>query len=125
MSEHQNTLIVKCTVGFDGVNDERCNQALTVAATAASAGIAVSLWLTAEASWLAVPGRAEQHELPHASNPAELLATVLETGQVTLCGQCALRRELTGNTILPNIRIAGAAAFVAESMRSDARVLVY
>ena len=58
-------LVVKATAGSD--DPERCNQAFMVAATALAAGAQVSLWLTGEAAWLAVPGRAEQFELPQAS----------------------------------------------------------
>ncbi|MEI8083207.1 MAG: sulfur reduction protein DsrE, partial [Actinomycetes bacterium] len=49
------TLVVKLTAGVD--DPERCAQAFTVAATAVSAGVEVSMWLTGEASWMAVPGR--------------------------------------------------------------------
>ena len=58
MSEQQRrTLVVKCTFGT--ADPERCAQAFTVAATAVAAGAEVSLWLTGEAAWLALPGRAE------------------------------------------------------------------
>ena len=49
-------LVVKVTAGAD--DPERCNQGVTVAATAVAAGADVSLWLTGEAAWLGVPGRA-------------------------------------------------------------------
>src|SRR6476646_9120127 len=48
-------LVVKVTCGSEDA--ERCNQAFTVAATAAAAGAAVSLWLTGEAAWFGVPRR--------------------------------------------------------------------
>ena len=47
------SLVLKVTVGKD--DPERCNQALTVAAAAAASGVPVSLWLTGEASWMALP----------------------------------------------------------------------
>ena len=50
-------LVVKVTCGAE--DPERCNQAFTVAATAVAAGADVGLWLTGEAAWFAVPGRAE------------------------------------------------------------------
>ncbi len=65
------SLVVKCTCGDDA--PERCNQALTVAATAVASGADVSLWLTGEAAWLAVPGRAAQITLEHAAPFDELL----------------------------------------------------
>src|ERR1700721_1910542 len=49
------SLVVKVTAGKD--DPERCNQAFTVAATAAASGVPVSLWLTGEAAWFALPGR--------------------------------------------------------------------
>lgn len=115
--------MLKCTWGSDG--PERCNQAFTVAATAAAAGLDVSLWLTGEASWLAVPGRADDIVLAAATPLSRLLATVLESGTVTVCTQCAARRGLTGPDLLAGVRIAGAAVFVSEALADDARALVY
>jgi predicted peroxiredoxin len=117
------SLVVKVTAGTDGA--ERCSQAFTVASTAVAAGARVSLWLTGEAAWFAVPGRAEQFTLPHAAPLADLLAIVLEGGTVTLCTQCAARRGIGAGDVLDGIRIAGAAAFVEESLADDAQALVY
>src|SRR6187401_1890549 len=66
------SLVVKVTAGAD--DPERCNQGFTVAATAVTAGADVSLWLTGDAAWLGVPGRAEAFALPHAQPLADLLA---------------------------------------------------
>ena len=119
----QRSLVVKVTAGADA--PERCSQAFTVAATAVAAGAEVSLWLTGEAAWFALPGRAEQFELPHAAPLDGLLAAVLAEGRVTLCTQCAARREITGDDVLPGVRIAGAAAYVEESLADGAQALVY
>ena len=116
-------LVLKVTVGKD--QPERCGQALSVAATAAASGIAVSLWLTGEASWLALPGRAADIELPHSPPFPDLLAGVLATGTVTVCTQCAARRNITPDDVIAGIRISGAATFVAEIMAEDAQALVY
>ena len=116
-------LVVKVTCGVEA--PERLNQGFTVAATAAASGVPVSLWLTGEATWMAVPGRAEEFELPLASPLSELLATVLELGSVTVCGQCAARRSMTEADLVPGARIAGAAMFVEESLREGAQALVY
>ena len=69
------SLVIKCTAGVDDA--ERCNQAFTVAATALAAGVEVSLWLTGEAAWLAVPGRAEEFSLPEATPLSQLRDAVL------------------------------------------------
>src|SRR3954464_5492247 len=74
------SLVVKVTAGNDA--PERCNQAFNVAAVAVSAGLDVSLWLTGEASWFALPGRAAEFELPEAAPLAELLDADLEGGRV-------------------------------------------
>jgi len=50
-------LVIKVTAGQD--HPERCGQALTVAATALASGLTVSLWLAAEAAWLAQSPGAE------------------------------------------------------------------
>ena len=55
------SLVVKVTCGAEDA--ERCNQAFTVAAAAAASGAEVSLWLTGEAAWFGVPGRAEDFDL--------------------------------------------------------------
>jgi predicted peroxiredoxin len=117
------TLVVKVTAGKD--DPERCNQAFTVAGIAVASGVPVSLWLTGEAAWFALPGRAADFELPHAAPLADLLASVLLRGTVTLCTQCAARRDITTADVLPGVRIAGAATFVAEIMVDDAQVVVY
>lgn len=117
------TLVVKVTAGSDA--PERCAQAFTVASTAAASGVDVSLWLTGEASWFALPGRAAEFELPHSAPLAELLHVLLTNGRVTLCTQCAARREITEADVLPGIRIAGAAVFVEEAMADGTQALVY
>ncbi|MEP9363453.1 DsrE family protein [Nocardioides sp. CN2-186] len=115
-------LVIKVTCGSD--DPERGNQGLTVAATALSAGVDVSLWLTGEAAWLAVAGR-ESFALPHAAPAADLVAAVLAGGRVTVCTQCAARREITEDDLLPGVRIAGASAYVEEVLAPDVQALVY
>lgn len=116
-------LVVKVTCGVEA--PERCNQGFTVAATAAAAGVPVSVWLTGEAAWLAVPGRAAELDLPLATPLPELIETILAAGSLTVCGQCAARRELTEPDLLDGARIAGAAGFVEEILRDDVQALVY
>lgn len=116
-------LVVKCTWGTDA--PERCAQAITVAATALAAGASVSLWLTGEAVWLALPGRAEAFELPHSPPLAELRDAVLGGGTLSVCTQCAARRDLTQDDLLPGVRIAGSASFVDEALTDGAQTLVY
>ena len=116
-------LVVKLTAGADA--PERCSQAFTVAATAVAAGADVSLWLTGESAWFALPGRAAEFELPHAAPLSDLLDAVLTGGQVTLCTQCAARRGIAADDVLPGVRVAGAAAFVDEALADGAQALVY
>ena len=116
-------LVVKVTAGEDA--PERCAQAFTVSSVAALSGVRVSLWLTGEAVWMAVPGRAEAFDLPHSAPLAGLRDDVLGAGTLTVCTQCALRRGLEQADLLPGVRIAGAAAFVVEALEDDAQALVY
>ncbi len=116
-------LVVKLTAGVEAL--ERANQAFTVASTAAASGVEVSMWLTGDAVWFAVPGRAEEVELPLAAPLAELRDGVLALGQLTACTQCVKRRELGQDDLLPGVRIAGAASFVEESLADDVQALVY
>jgi len=116
-------LVIKVTVGEN--EPERCNQAFTVASTALASGVPVSLWLTGEASWFGLPGRADDFSLPHAPPLADLLAAVLAEGTVTICSQCAARRDITPDDLIPGVRIAGSATFVSEVVADDVQALVY
>ena len=118
-----NGLVVKVTAGEDA--PERCSQAFTVAAVGVASGVPVSLWLTGESAWFALPGRAEQFHLPEAAPRADLLQAVLAGGTVTLCTQCAARRSIGAEDVLPGIRIAGAQAFLEEILADGTQALVY
>ncbi|MDQ1697541.1 MAG: hypothetical protein QOJ03_2894 [Frankiaceae bacterium] len=116
-------LVVKVTAGAEAA--ERCAQAFTVAAVGVASGAEVSLWLTGEAAWFALPGRAESFELAHSPPLADLLGAVLAGGQVTLCTQCAVRREISADDVRDGIRIAGAQTFVEEALTEGTQALVY
>lgn len=116
-------LVVKITHGPEAL--ERLNQGLNVAVTALAAGVPVSVWLTGEATWLAVPGRAEEWELPHAAPAADLRDALGAEGALTVCGQCAQRRALTEADLVEGTLVRGAASFVEEVMAPGARALVY
>ena len=113
-------LVVKLTAGDDA--PERCVQGLTVAAVAAAAGSAVSLWLTGESVWL-VAGR--DLELPHSPPASELLAGVLSLGTVTACTQCLARRSLSLEDLMEGVVVGGAAGFVAAVLEDGVQALVY
>ena len=117
------SLLIKCTAGAEDA--ERCNQAFTVAAAGVAAGAEVSLWLTGEAAWFAVPGRAEEFELDLATPLAELRDLVLESGTLTVCSQCARRRGLVEGDLVEGARIAGAAGFAEEALAEGTQALVY
>jgi len=115
-------LVIKCTWGLE--RPETLFQAFTVAATAASSGREVSLWLTGDAVWHAVAATPDA-ELAHSPNLSVLRDTILATGIVTVCAQCAARRDLTVEDLVPGARIAGAATFVEESTAPNTTALVY
>ena len=117
------SLVVKVTCGAEDA--ERLNQGFTVAAAAAAAGADVSLWLTGEAAWFALPGRTDDFSLPKATPLSALLAAVLAGGSVTVCAQCAARREIGEDDVIAGIRVAGAAVFAEEILRPDVQALVY
>ena len=116
-------LVVKVTSGVESL--ERLNQAFTVASTALAAGVDVSAWLTGEAVWVAVPGRAEETHLAYAASLAELRDALVAGGRLTVCGQCAARRDLTEADLVAGAELRGAASFVEEVMADGARALVY
>ncbi|GLW22241.1 hypothetical protein Mame01_22840 [Microbispora amethystogenes] len=115
--------MIKVTAGADA--PERCNQAFTVAAAALASGVPVSLWLTGESSWFALPGRAKEFTLAEAAPLEDLLAAVLAAGRVTLCTQCAARRGITVDDVIDGVRIAGAPTFVEEVLGEGVQALVY
>jgi predicted peroxiredoxin len=117
------SVVIKVTVGKD--DPERCGQALTVAATAVASGVPVSLWLAAEAAWLSLPGRADDIALPHSPPLVDLLASVVAGGTVTLCTQCAARRDIGPEDVIEGVRIAGASTFLSEVIADGAQALVY
>jgi predicted peroxiredoxin len=117
-------LVVKVTAGADA--PERCSQAFTVAAVAVASGVEVSLWLTGESAWFALPGRAAEFELPHAAPLPQLIDGILSGGGlITLCTQCAARREIEERDVIGGVRIAGAQVFVSEALADDVQALVY
>ena len=117
------SLVLKLTEGASSA--EKVNQAFTVAATAAASGVPTSLWLTGEAVWFAVPGRAASFVLDLATPLEELLSTVIDLGTLTVCAQCAARRSLSASDLVPGVRVAGAATFVEEALAEGAQALVY
>ncbi|MCA1217830.1 DsrE family protein [Streptomyces sp. 8L] len=116
-------LVIKVTAGADA--PERCSQAFTVAAVAAASGVEVSLWLTGESAWFALPGRAAEFVLPHSAPLPDLIESVRATGRITLCTQCAARRDIAEDDVLEGVRIAGAQVFVSEIMEDGVQALVY
>ena len=117
------SLVIEVTAALDA--PERCNQAFTVAAAAAAAGVPVEVWLSGEAVWLALPGRAADLVLEHATPLTELLEIVLEVGRVTVCTQAAARRGIRPEDLIEPITIAGAASYVERLLRADTQALVY
>lgn len=118
------SLVVKLT---HGVNDgaERVAQAFTVAASAASMGAHVSLWLTGDAVDLALPGTAEAFELPESAPLAELREIIVDQGQLVVCTQCAARRGLRLEDLVAGAIIAGSATFVEQVLADGSQALVY
>jgi predicted peroxiredoxin len=98
---------------------------LTVAAMGVAAGASVSVWLTGEAVWFAVPGRQPDLQLLYATPVAELVETIRLGGAITVCTQCAARRELAEADLIESATIQGAASFVEEALADNVRALVY
>jgi predicted peroxiredoxin len=116
-------LLIKITCGAEAA--ERANQAWTVAAMGVAAGASVSVWLTGEAVWFAVPGRQPDLELPYATPVAELIEAVRLSGSITVCTQCAARRELAVQDLVESATIQGAASFVEAALADNVQALVY
>lgn len=117
------SLVIKCTAGAD--EPERASQAFTVASAAIASGATVSLWLTGEAAWFAVPGKAEAFALPLSAPLAEARDLVAEAGDLIVCTQCAARRGITEAELVPGARISGATAFTEAVLTDGVQALVY
>jgi predicted peroxiredoxin len=117
------SLLIKITCGAEAA--ERANQAWTVAAMGVAAGASVSVWLTGEAVWFAVPGRQPDLELPFATPVNELIETVRLGGAITVCTQCAARRELVVEDLIQSATIQGAASFVEAALADNVQALIY
>ena len=117
------SLLIKITCGAEA--PERANQAWTVAAMGIAAGAPVSVWLTGEAVWFAVPGRQPDLDLPYATPVAELIENVRLGGTITVCTQCAARRELVVEDLVESATIQGAASFVEAALAANVQALVY
>ena len=125
MSPTPRPLVIKTTSGTD--RPEATNQAFTVAAAAVAAGAEVSLWLTGESAWFALPGRAADLVLEHA-DPAGRAAGPGARGRPR-DGVHAVRRppgHRPGATCCRASGSPAAAVFVEESLaerRPGARLL--
>jgi len=117
------SLLIKITCGAEAA--ERANQAWTVAAMGVAAGASVSVWLTGEAVWFAVRGRQPDLELPYATPVNELIETVRLGGAITVCTQCAARRELVVEDLIQSATVQGAASFVEAALADNVQALVY
>lgn len=105
----------------DPADPERVTVALSVAAAAAAAGTAVSMWLAGECVWLAVPDQRHRFE----QEQLDLFDGVLDMGAVSVCSRCAARRDISQAQLIPGVRIRGAAEFAEEATADDAQALVY
>jgi predicted peroxiredoxin len=116
-------LVIKLATGV--IDAERVAQAFSVASTALAAGVDVSFWLTGDAAWLSLPGKAEEFSLPYSAPLHEMLAALIANASVTLCTQCAVRRNIMDGDQISGIRIAGSATFVEEITNEATQALVY
>ena len=116
-------LVIKLTAGLEA--PERVSQAFSVASAALASGINVSFWLTGDAAYFALAGRAEEFALPHAAPLADQLAALVSGARVVLCSQCAVRRNINDGDQIQGILIEGAASFVEEITRESTQALVY
>jgi predicted peroxiredoxin len=116
-------LVIKLTAGLEA--PERVSQAFSVASAALASGINVSFWLTGDAAYFALAGKAEEFALPHAAPLADQLAALVSGARVVLCSQCAVRRNINDGDQIQGILIEGAASFVEEITRESTQALVY
>ena len=117
-------LVVKITCGAEAL--ERLNQGLTVAVTAARVPAPTSACGSpgTPRGWPS-PAGPRSSPSPTAPPSHELRDALLADATVTVCGQCAARRDLSPDDLLEGATIRGAAAYVEEILRPDAQAIVY
>ena len=116
-------LVIKLTCGLE--SPERVSQAFSVASAALASGVNVSFWLTGDASYFALPGKAAEFVLPHAAPLADQLNALVAGARVVLCSQCAVRRNINDGDQIKGIVIEGAASFVEEITRESTQAIIY
>jgi predicted peroxiredoxin len=116
-------LVIKLTCGLE--SPERVSQAFSVASAALASGVKVSFWLTGDAAYFAIPGKAAAFELPHAAPLEDQLSALVSGARVVLCSQCAVRRNINDGDQIKGIVIEGAASFVEEITRESTQAIVY
>ena len=116
-------LVIKLTCGLE--SPERVSQAFSVASAALASGVKVSFWLTGDAAYFAIPGKAATFELPHAAPLDDQLSALVSGARVVLCSQCAVRRNINDGDQIKGIVIEGAASFVEEITRESTQAIVY
>jgi predicted peroxiredoxin len=116
-------LVIKLTCGLE--SPERVSQAFSVASAALASGVKVSFWLTGDAAYFALLGKAAEFELPHAAPLADQLSALVSGARVVLCSQCAVRRNINEGDQIKGIVIEGAVSFVEEITRESTQAIVY
>ena len=116
-------LVIKIATGAS--DPERVITALNVAAAAAASGVAVSVWLSGDATWLATQNSLPDLALKGAADWQELYSTATADGGAKVCAQCAQRRGIGNEDLRQGATMAGAASFVAEITEPGVQALVY
>ncbi len=115
-------LVITCTWGIERA--ETLMQAFTIGASGVAAGAEVSVWLMGEAAWHAVAAT-DDVTLDFSPPLSVLRAAIMTSGTLSVCAQCAARRGITQDDLVPGARIAGAVALVEATLAPDARALVF
>jgi predicted peroxiredoxin len=115
----QRRLVVK--IAGDSLEGERVGLGLLVAATAASSGVPVVVWLAAESVRLATT--TARPDAGHEN--ADLVAALREVAQLYVCARCAARRGIEQADLYPGVRIGGAAEYVEQVLDPNTQALIY
>ena len=116
-------LVVKVTCGAE--EPERCAQAFTVAATAVASGVDGVAVAHRRGVVVRAAGTGGRLALGARRRWPSCWTRCWPAGRVTRVHPVRGRRGITADDLLPGVRIAGAATFVAEVTADDAQALVY
>ncbi|MCP5029527.1 MAG: hypothetical protein GY929_24920 [Actinomycetia bacterium] len=106
-------------------NAEKANLPFIVGNVAATADQNVTIFLTADAVWLATRGYADDIEFGGHPSVGKMISTYMENGgTVWVCGACTGPRDISPEDLIDGVTLVTAAS-VTEALVNGAKTLAF